>query len=103
MLVHESPHCLAVGAELDSDLGQRPRPRDGPVGQIHPEVGEAELGRPSGEPLVGGVAALAGQPLSAWWHRDPVTGEGLLDRPVPTPSSAVSCGMLRPASLRACR
>jgi len=71
-----------VGAELGGDLGQQPPPRKEPVGQVPPEVAEAKLGRPGGKPLVGGVAALAGQPLSSWWQLDPDLGQLLLDGPL---------------------
>jgi hypothetical protein len=92
-----------VGAELGGHLGQPPGPPQQPVGQVRPQVGEAELGGPCGEAVLGGVAALAGQPLSTWEQRDsdltqcPLTVRSL------TPSSAASRGMLWPSSLRACR
>jgi hypothetical protein len=35
-----------------------------------------------GEPLVGGVAALTGQPLSTWAQPDPNLAQGPLDRPL---------------------
>ena len=63
MLVHEPPHGHPMSAEFGGDLGQRPRPRGEPVGQVGLQIGEAELGRPGGEPLLGGVAALGGQLL----------------------------------------
>jgi hypothetical protein len=81
VLAHEPPHRLAVGAELGGHLGQRPPLQQQPVGQVRPQVGEAKLRGSGGEPLVGGVAALAGQPLSWWWQRDPGPGQMALDGP----------------------
>jgi hypothetical protein len=81
VLVHQPPDRHPVGAELGGHLGQRPRPRDEPIGQVRLHIGEAELGGPRGKALVGGVAALAGQPLSSWWQRDPGPGQLPLDGP----------------------
>jgi hypothetical protein len=64
-----------VGAELRGDLGQQPPPHQQPISQERPQVGEAEHGGPRGEPLVGGVAALAGQPLSPWQQPDPTLAQ----------------------------
>jgi hypothetical protein len=55
-----------VSAELGGHVGQRPRPHQKPVGQVRPEGAEAELGGLRGEALLGGVVALARQPLRAW-------------------------------------
>lgn len=73
------PHRHVVRAELGDDLARRPTPRQQPVGQVSPEVGEVEPGRLRGEQLLGGAAALAGQPLSSWWQCDPGLGQLLLD------------------------
>jgi hypothetical protein len=90
MLVHQPSDRDAVGAELGGDLGQQPRPCQQPVGQVRANVGEAELGRPRSEALLGGRASLAGQLLRSWWQPHPSVGEGLLDVHSLTPSSAAS-------------
>jgi hypothetical protein len=56
-------------------------PHQQPVGQVRLQVAEAELGGLGGEALLGGVAALAGQPLSPWQQPDPGPGQVPLDGP----------------------
>lgn len=73
--LHQSPYGHPVGAELGGHLGHRPSRYQQPISQLRPQVGEAELGGPSGEPLVGGVAALPGQPLSTREQRDPALAQ----------------------------
>jgi Type II/IV secretion system protein len=82
VLVQQPPDGPAVGAEFGGHLGQQPRPHQQPIGQVRPQVGEAEPGGPGGEPLVGGVAALTGQPLSTWAQPEPNLAQGPLDRPL---------------------
>ena len=82
VLVHQPPHRPTVGAELGGTSARSPSPHQQPISQAHPQVGEAELGGPRGEPPVGGVAALAGQPLSTWEQPDPDLAQRPFDGPL---------------------
>jgi hypothetical protein len=82
VLVHQSPYRSAVGAELGGHLDQQPFLHQQPVSQVRPQVGEAELCHTGGKPLVGGVAALTGQPLSTWEQLDPALAQCPFDCPL---------------------
>jgi hypothetical protein len=61
VLIEPVPHRGRLHAKLAGDAGAWPSPRQGPVGQVVLERGEAQLRRPCSEVLVGAAAATAGR------------------------------------------
>jgi hypothetical protein len=76
VLVQQAPQGGGRGAKLAVYPRQGPRVGDQPVYQIGPHVLEAQLGGAAGETLLGGMLALAGELLAAWWLVEVVGGDG---------------------------
>jgi len=61
-------HGGRMHAKLAGDLATRLPPAVRTVGQVRSQRREAEFGCPDGQPLIGGVAALAcGGSSTGWW------------------------------------
>ena len=51
-LLHQPPYRPPIRAKLGRDIGQQPLPPDQPIFQIRPDLREAQLGYPPGDPLL---------------------------------------------------
>ena len=78
-MVQPVSHRPHVGDEFTGDLAQRPGPLGDPVDQIILQGGKAELGRLSGQALVGAATPMRGGQHRLGWALDPLLGQQVAD------------------------